>query len=1159
MGYAWRNNAQGVNVSFPVRSGGLAPANAWERLYVRVRAYPAGGQEDVFWFWFDNAEGTVAAHLHIDSNGFLKLYNQGAGSTTLRATSSSALTIGTWYRLDALIQFPIVTPGAGTFNLLANGASIMSVSIPTAVNCGFGLFGAKLATSAVGGLSGQTPHGAEIDLDDWTNADVPLLFTGLDWTNGSHLQLVRATGFGAGHSGNWVGDWHTLQVNPQPGEPATNVLVNASGTGAIVITTDYQDVQIGCVSLNVSYFQQSGGSVTGQIGYQVNGVPGLASLAVSNIAWANRAVNLGGVITPALLYPLNLEWVPVSVSNVQVLQATAEYLGAWGPEDSPPVPVVPHISGLHNAPYPTSAAAQAVTTPYAPVAVNAGSYTGNNLGQDVLDGVPAHWWWVRNVTSGNGGVVWWSSMEAAHGHTQSPTTANRVSRANGGPPPSMGVAGAAAESNATGSTYQWVAFSDPGMRFLLNGAFSHDSSLASAVNPFVDGTFLPDGMFFFVEFMDGTNTSQHWFKGPGHTTDRASLLSAADQSGVATFTTGSATSKSPLHTQSPQTAFSAWRKNDSVVSGAIDLVTWTGTGAGGTRNIACALNGNSPIFAIVTPHNAESWARDPSHLTTHSSSINTNTDSTTAIVGGDLNTVVVGTTLNATGIVYDMLVFAGVPTPGGWSGNPSTPIYSTLPIERPVSGGGGGPYSASPTPTPPPSPSSGYIPLSQALIEISVRLGDTSFVHWTIAEVQRYLLEALRTWNALTQTYRDQAPFSAASPTTFFDLPTVLPTLRGSILKDQDLVLDLEYALLEPPSATTWTGTAQFTLAQLTQAIQRRRDQFLLETGSVLSRETTAITSVVSGRLTMPKDIIELRRAAWITGGGVVVPLKREDEWALAKYRLGWQVATDPANTWPIVYSTAVEKPFVVQLAPPPNANGTLETIAVVVGAILNPATGVLLGISDDWAWAVKWGALGDLLSMPGPNMDPTRAAYCEARWQQAVRMCAKASVVLNSWIGGVQVRTASVVDADAYQRSWETTPGVPTQVLTMGQNLVALAPPPNVSGPYSVTLDVVRLAPMPVLVTDYFFEGGVSALEAIYNYAVHLAQFKEGPGQLQGSMDLMNQFFREAGVTIEIDLAQTPSRDAIMGQTNQDERVVPRLGTPGLQGADVAGTEPRN
>jgi hypothetical protein len=107
--------------------------------------------------------------------------------------------------------------------------------------------------------------------------------------------------------------------------------------------------------------------------------------------------------------------------------------------------------------------------------------------------------------------------------------------------------------------------------------------------------------------------------------------------------------------------------------------------------------------------------------------------------------------------------------------------------------------------------------------------------------------------------------------------------------------------------------------------------------------------------------------------------------------------------------------------------------------------------------------------------------------------------------------------------------------------------------------LDVVRNAPVPVLVTDCFFEGSVSALEAIYNYAVHLAQFKEGSGQLQASMDLMNQFFRAAGVTIELDLVQSPDRDALMGQSNQDERVVKRIGEPGLKGADVAGTEPRN
>jgi hypothetical protein len=43
------------------------------------------------------------------------------------------------------------------------------------------------------------------------------------------------------------------------------------------------------------------------------------------------------------------------------------------------------------------------------------------------------------------------------------------------------------------------------------------------------------------------------------------------------------------------------------------------------------------------------------------------------------------------------------------------------------------------------------------------------------------------------------------------------------------LVLDLQYILLEP-SAAVWAGTDQFTLEQVSNAIQRRRDRFR-ETG----------------------------------------------------------------------------------------------------------------------------------------------------------------------------------------------------------------------------------------------------------------------------------------------------------------------------------------
>src|SRR5262245_8812169 len=118
--------------------------------------------------------------------------------------------------------------------------------------------------------------------------------------------------------------------------------------------------------------------------------------------------------------------------------------------------------------------------------------------------------------------------------------------------------------------------------------------------------------------------------------------------------------------------------------------------------------------------------------------------------------------------------------------------------------------------------------LVQARAALASRLNDPGMVQWVSNELDGYLREALRTWNAWTLTFRDQGSFVTTLAEPFYDLPTQLPLLRAYTVTNWDLVTDLQYALIEPAApGGTWTGTEQFSLDQLSVAIQRRRDQFL--------------------------------------------------------------------------------------------------------------------------------------------------------------------------------------------------------------------------------------------------------------------------------------------------------------------------------------------
>ena len=445
--------------------------------------------------------------------------------------------------------------------------------------------------------------------------------------------------------------------------------------------------------------------------------------------------------------------------------------------------------------------------------------------------------------------------------------------------------------------------------------------------------------------------------------------------------------------------------------------------------------------------------------------------------------------------------------------------------------------------------------LDAATALLASRLEDPTYVHWTQAELVRYLREAIRTWNALTSTYHNQAVFLSRQGEAFYDLPVEIPALRAYNVTDADLVMDIEYALMETINTAAWGGTIQFTFPDVVMALQQARDRFLYESGMVVTRFFQPIPAPnVDGRYPIDPMIMTLRRVAFVPPSGEAYPLTRDDEWALQAFNRTWPAQTGIPTTQgpaPIVYSTGVVPPLTVQVAPTPQpapvGSGTLDILAIarstVMGAngpCLDPAQGVFLGIPDDWTWVARFGAMAVLLSQEGLAHDPQRAAYCMARFRHGLQLAAQSATVLAARVNGQPVQPASVSDADAFTRSWQSTLGTPAGVILSGGNVVGLTPPP-VAGNDIITLDVVANIPVPANGADCLIVGDW-VLDAILDYALHLAMFKEGPVQLQQTMGLLARFFDAAGVTLSVDTASAPNMGAIRGQTTQDERALTRM-----------------
>ena len=396
-----------------------------------------------------------------------------------------------------------------------------------------------------------------------------------------------------------------------------------------------------------------------------------------------------------------------------------------------------------------------------------------------------------------------------------------------------------------------------------------------------------------------------------------------------------------------------------------------------------------------------------------------------------------------------------------------------------------------------------WLTFSNARSELAARLSDAGKVFWTDTELGIYIVEALRTWQSLAAFYVDRDTFSTVANQQWYDLPSVLTSsLRAYTVTDLQLLIEIEYHLMEPPTGATWTGSEMFTVADILTALQRRRDLFLNETGVVVTRQTLGVSSPGEGRVSLGQGIIDIRRNAWLdTPSGLYSVLWREDMWAINSFLATWKAATNPV---PRAYSLSDNQPLAIQLAPIPSDAGTLDSLLVKTGAALD-GSGVLMGIPDDWCWVVKWGALADLLRKDGPARDPGRAAYCEQRWKLGVAAAKLPVSVIDSYVTDQPVPTESVFDLDAYRASWQNaTPASPTMIALAGLNLVAASPKPDAV--YTVTVDLLRNMPVPASDGDYI-QVGAEHWDGIVQYAEHLAAWKMAGSEFEATMPNLEQF----------------------------------------------------
>lgn len=389
---------------------------------------------------------------------------------------------------------------------------------------------------------------------------------------------------------------------------------------------------------------------------------------------------------------------------------------------------------------------------------------------------------------------------------------------------------------------------------------------------------------------------------------------------------------------------------------------------------------------------------------------------------------------------------------------------------------------------------------------------------WTAAECTIYLAESLRAWNAYTGFWRNQFTFDidtvANNGSNWYDIPSLAGSLRPYTVTDQYLANVIEYHLLEPQTSLTpstgapavWTGSNQFSLSDIYQALTRKQNECLSITGCTVGQSTVA--AAIQRRTVLADTTLDIRRVSWLpvaNQGYSAVPLRQSDNWELQAFNPAYVAA---GSGWPRQWLQSSEPPPAFDVDIIPAVPGNYDVLSVNSGAVSNATSAQLMSVPDDWSFVPKWGALADLLSKEANAKDAARAKYCQARFAQDCKILANAPATLGLYLNGFPLFVDAVRNGDDFNPNWQgQTPGIPRSCYQAGLNLLGF---PNPDQVYGILIAVVQNAPVPVNPGD-FIQVDRGDYDAIIDEAQHIAAFKMGGAEFFATVPLHQNFLDQA------------------------------------------------
>jgi hypothetical protein len=397
-----------------------------------------------------------------------------------------------------------------------------------------------------------------------------------------------------------------------------------------------------------------------------------------------------------------------------------------------------------------------------------------------------------------------------------------------------------------------------------------------------------------------------------------------------------------------------------------------------------------------------------------------------------------------------------------------------------------------------------WLTLASATQQIQNRLNDAG-IFWTVTEVQAYLLEALRVFNALTEWNRQDFTFNATGG-VWINFGTVGNSPRFRTVTDSQLATNMENMLLEPPVGIgTWLGTNQFSVQKIQQALAVRREEVIQHGGTNTVNLAPINSTPNTRRVQLTDTALEIRRVRFFSlltsnpNTYAISYMKKSDLEAFHRFNSDWNITQGPPQRW----SMAAEPPLSFDVDNSPDTEGYYDVLVLQSGPEFS-TTPSLLGLPDDWSWLPMYGALADLLSEEPESTDRQRAAYCLKRYTDGLQMMRESNWFTQAFVNGVVADTPSLETKDRWSIGWqEDTGGIPG-IVTDGIDQLNASPATAVS----VQMNVVANAPF-LDSTNTYVQVARDDWDQVLNYTQHVASFKMGGPEFQSTLPLLDEFFK--------------------------------------------------